>query len=126
MVYFLLGYYGTSKTPNRQDNFDWKLAAHYLHVPMLAILFEQIAAPSKLKSLGLVEVLNWTGTALNRVRREEFFRQFDEGQAVQYFYEPFLQAFDPDLRKELGVWYTSPEIVRYMVAPSRFKFYEKN
>jgi predicted helicase len=50
------------------------------------------------------------------VRREEFFRQFDEGQAVQYFYEPFLQAFDPDLRKELGVWYTPPEIVRYMVA----------
>jgi predicted helicase len=60
--------------------------------------------------------LNWTGAALNRVRREEFFRQFDEGQAVQYFYEPFLQAFDPDLRKELGVWYTPPEIVRYMVA----------
>ncbi|TRV07614.1 MAG: DNA methyltransferase [Microcystis wesenbergii Mw_MB_S_20031200_S109] len=104
------------QNPDRQDNFDWKLAAYYLHVPMLAILFEQIAAPSKLKSLGLVEVLNWTGTALNRVRREEFFRQFDEGQAVQYFYEPFLQAFDPDLRKELGVWYTPPEIVRYMVA----------
>jgi hypothetical protein len=104
------------QNPDRQDNFDWKLAAYYLHVPMLAILFEQIAAPSKLKSLGLVEVLNWTGAALNRVRREEFFRQFDEGQAVQYFYEPFLQAFDPDLRKELGVWYTPPEIVRYMVA----------
>jgi hypothetical protein len=103
------------QNPDRQDNFDWKLAAYYLHVPMLAILFEQIAAPSKLKSLGLVEVLNWTGAALNRVRREEFFRQFDEGQAVQYFYEPFLQAFDPDLRKELGVWYTPPEIVRYMV-----------
>jgi type I restriction-modification system DNA methylase subunit len=89
---------------------------------MLAILFEQIAAPSKLKSLGLVEVLNWTGTALNRVRREEFFRQFDEGQAVQYFYEPFLQAFDPDLRKELGVWYTPPEIVRYMVAQVESSF----
>jgi len=101
---------------DKEDKFDWKSAAHHLHVPMLAILFEQIAAPSKLKSLGLVEVLNWTSAALNRVRREEFFRQFDEGQAVQYFYEPFLQAFDPDLRKELGVWYTPPEIVRYMVA----------
>ncbi|MCZ8049298.1 MAG: N-6 DNA methylase, partial [Microcystis sp. LE19-41.2A] len=101
---------------DKEDKFNWKSAAHHLHVPMLAILFEQIAAPSKLKSLGLVEVLNWTGAALNRVRREEFFRQFDEGQAVQYFYEPFLQAFDPDLRKELGVWYTPPEIVRYMVA----------
>ncbi len=30
---------------------------------------------------------------------------------MQYFYEPFLEAFDPELRKELGVWYTPPEIV---------------
>jgi hypothetical protein len=27
-----------------------------------------------------------------------------------------LQAFDPELRKQLGVWYTPPEIVQYMVA----------
>ncbi len=31
-------------------------------------------------------------------------------------YEPFLQAFDPELRKQLGVWYTPTEVVRYMVA----------
>jgi hypothetical protein len=30
-----------------------------------------------------------------------FFASFDEGHAVQYFYEPFLHAFDPELRKEL-------------------------
>jgi hypothetical protein len=35
---------------------------------------------------------------------------------VQYFYEPFLAAYDPVLRKRLGVWFTPPEIVRYMVA----------
>jgi len=35
---------------------------------------------------------------------------------VQYFYEPFLAAYDPDLRKELGVWFTPPEVVNYMVA----------
>ena len=38
------------------------------------------------------------------------------GEAVPYFYEPFLEAFDPELRKQLGVWYTPPEVVRYMVA----------
>jgi predicted helicase len=27
-----------------------------------------------------------------------------------------LEAFDPELRKALGVWYTSPEIVQYQVA----------
>jgi hypothetical protein len=26
--------------------------------------------------------------------------------AVLHFYEPFLEASDPDLRKELGAWYT--------------------
>jgi hypothetical protein len=104
------------ENPDRDDCFDWRSAAHYLHVPMLSALFHSIAAPNHLKTLGLIEVLNWTGAALNRVRRGDFFRQFDAGQAVQYFYEPFLQAFDPDLRKELGVWYTPPEIVRYMVA----------
>ena len=61
-------------------------------------------------------MLEWAGAALNRVDRTVFFGQFDEGHAVQYFYEPFLEAFDPELRKELGVWYTPPEIVQYMVA----------
>ena len=35
---------------------------------------------------------------------------------MPYFYEPFLEAFDPMLRKQLGVWYTPNEVVRYMVA----------
>ena len=35
---------------------------------------------------------------------------------MPYFYEPFLQEFDPELRKQLGVWYTPAEVVRYMVA----------
>ena len=70
----------------------------------------------RLQPLGLVEVLDWTAAALNRVDREAFFARFGEGEAVPYFYEPFLQAFDPELRKQLGVWYTPSEVVRYMVA----------
>ena len=61
-------------------------------------------------------MLDWTADALDRVDREAFFERFDEGEAVQYFYEPFLKEFDPDLRKQLGVWYTPSEVVRYMVA----------
>ena len=60
--------------------------------------------------------MDWTGTALDRVDREAFFEKFQEEEAVPYFYEPFLEAFDPQLRKELGVWYTPTELVRYMVA----------
>ena len=64
----------------------------------------------------LFEVLEWTAAVLNRVDRDAFFAKFKDAEAVQYFYEPFLEAFDPELRKQLGVWYTPPEIVRYMVA----------
>ena len=103
------------RNPNTREKFNWKTAVWELHVPMISVLFEQIATPSNLKQLNLVEVLDWTGNVLNRVIREEFFQKFAEEHAVQYFYEPFLQAFDPELRKELGVWYTPQEIVRYMV-----------
>ncbi len=99
----------------RRGYFDWQTAAWSLHVPMVRALFEKVATPTHLGRLDLVEVLDWAGEALNRVDRESFFAQFDEGQSVQYFYEPFLEAFDPQLRKDLGVWYTPPEIVEYMV-----------
>ncbi len=102
--------------PERQDRFDWRLASWTLRVPMIRALFEQLSQPSKLLPLGLTEVLDWVNGVLNRVERTAFFSQFATSNAVQYFYEPFLQAFDPELRKQLGVWYTPPEIVRYMVA----------
>ena len=72
--------------------------------------------PARLQPLGLVEVLDWTAAALDRVDKSAFFARFNEGEAVPYFYEPFLEAFDPALRKQLGVWYTPTEVVRYMVA----------
>ena len=85
-------------------------------MPMIASLFEQIATPLKLKPLGLDELMDWTGGVLNRVKRGEFLKKFEQEHAVQYFYEPFLQAYDSQLRKDLGVWYTPREIVRYQVA----------
>ena len=100
----------------KSSRFNWHEASWSLHVPMIKTLFEQVATESKLKPLNLVEVLNWTGDVLNRVDRSVFFANFEESHAVQYFYEPFLQAFDPELRKELGVWYTPIELVKYMVA----------
>src|SRR4029077_3150484 len=72
--------------------------------------------PGQLEELNLAEILDWTAAVINRVDRPVFFAKFQEAHAVQYFYEPFLQAFDPELRKQLGVWYTPPEVVKYMVA----------
>ncbi len=101
--------------PDRTDAFDWRLAEWSLRVPMIRALFEQVATASRVEELGLTEILGWASAALNRVDRDGFFQRFQEEHAVQYFYEPFLEAFDPELRKQLGVWYTPPEVVRYMV-----------
>ena len=99
-----------------QQGFRWREAGWHLRAPVLRALFQQLADPGRLRPLGLVEVLNWTSAALDRVDRAAFFSRFDEGEAVPYFYEPFLEAFDPALRRQLGVWYTPTEVVRYMVA----------
>ena len=98
-----------------QANFDWRAAGWSLHVPFVDTLFQRIATPQYLKPLGLEEPLSWAAAALNRVDRDAFFTRFDEAEAVRYFYEPFLAAFDPELRTQFGVWYTPREIVRYMV-----------
>jgi type I restriction-modification system DNA methylase subunit len=100
----------------RTDAFNWHETGWSLRVPFIRALYDEIATPTKLGDLGLVEVLDWTAAALNRVDRGVFFQKFQDEHAVQYFYEPFLEAFDPELRKELGVWFTPPEIVKYQVA----------
>ena len=104
------------QTPAPTGPFDWRTSVWHLRAPVLRALFQQLSDPGRLQPLGLVEALDWTAAALDRVDRPAFFERFNEGEAVQYFYEPFLEAFDPALRRQLGVWYTPTEVVRYMVA----------
>ena len=106
----------TRSNPPANERFRWRDAVWHLRAPVLQALFHQLSNPARLQPLGLVEVLDWTADALNRVDRLAFFERFNEGEAVPYFYEPFLEAFDPALRKQLGVWYTPREVVHYMVA----------
>lgn len=95
--------------------FDWRLSVYYLPVPVIQSLFHEFSNPQTIKNLDVTEPLDWVTDALNRVDRPEFEKRFSDGSAVQYFYEPFLEAFDPELRKQLGVWYTPISIVKYMV-----------
>ena len=104
------------QSPPPTGPFNWRTSVWHLRAPVLRALFQQLSSPSQLQPLGLVELLDWTAAALDRVDRAAFFDRFDAGEAVPYFYEPFLEAFDPDLRKQLGVWYTPAEVVCYMVA----------
>ena len=101
------------ETPAR---FDWRSAAFSVKTPVMSALFGEIVNPDRLGRLGLEKLLDGATAALNRVEdKESLFGGMGAGKAIQHFYEPFLADFDPDLRKKLGVWYTPPEIVRYMV-----------
>jgi hypothetical protein len=104
------------ENPSPSAVFDWGTAAKTLHVPFIRSLYWQLAHPRQLMGLNLIEVLEWADGVLNRVNRAQFFTRFRDEHAVQYFYEPFLEAYDPELRRALGVWYTPPEIVKYQVA----------
>lgn len=104
-----------AETHGENDNFDWKNAGWELHIPVMSELFHQLSNPQQLRALNLVEVMGWAGDVLNRVVKSEFFKKFQQNEAVRYFYEPFLEEFDPELRKQFGVWYTPHEVVQYMV-----------
>ena len=104
------------QSPAPKGAFNWHDSVWHLRAPVIRALFQQLSDPGRLQPLGLVEVLDWTAAALDRVDSEAFFAKFNEGEAVPYFYEPFLKDFDPALRKQMGVWYTPVEVVRYMVA----------
>ena len=99
----------------KHEPFNWRLSEYSLRVPIVAALFHQVSSVRQLELLRIVEPLDWAGNVLNRVEPGPFFEAFEQHHAVQYFYEPFLQAYDPELRKQLGVWYTPPEVVTYMV-----------
>lgn len=105
-----------SRPQGSESKFDWRTASFYLHVPVVRKLFYELADPGSVGALHLHESMDWATDVLNRVDQHGFFDRFEENQAVQYFYEPFLTAFDPVLRKQLGVWYTPREVVEYMVA----------
>lgn len=97
------------------DQFRWREAGDYLNLPVMRELFERIAIPSQLEMLDIRRPLEWAEATLRRTTWEKFSASFT-GDAVNYFYEPFLEAYDPHLREQLGVWYTPREIIRYQVA----------
>ncbi|MFN8588672.1 MAG: type ISP restriction/modification enzyme [Candidatus Eisenbacteria bacterium] len=112
-----------------QGTFRWEDLSAYLKIPFLGQLFHEFRHPARIRELRLAHHLDLATEVLQRVDSEAFFRRFrapsleqDSGgegaaasAAILYFYEPFLEAFDPELRKELGVWYTPGEIVSYQV-----------
>ncbi|WP_228766228.1 type ISP restriction/modification enzyme [Pelagerythrobacter aerophilus] len=110
---------------SKPDNpFTINDAEGYLRIPFLQELFHDLRSPRYLRQLDLAVHLERAVATLNRVDLSLFKQRMSfptaSGHsptvaAITYFYEPFLEAFDPELREELGVWYTPPEIVHYQV-----------
>ena len=111
------------KQADKTASFEVDDAHQYLPIPFLDALLHDIRHPSRMKHLGLEAHMARAIKTLNRIDRPLFRSRMSfptiDGEttiaAITYFYEPFLEAFDPMLREELGVWYTPPEIVRYQV-----------
>ena len=106
---------GAATAAGRPAAFDWQAAGWYAACAddPHALRPARHAHPARAARAG-------RGAGLDRRRARPrrprgVLRAFEDRLAVQYFYEPFLEAFDPELRKQLGVWYTPPEVVRYMV-----------
>jgi hypothetical protein len=108
--------------------FRWEDLSEYLRIPFLGELFHEFRHPTRIRELRLAKHLDLATEVLGRVVTGAFFARFRpptvsaraEGtehetasSAILYFYEPFLEAFDPELRQQLGVWYTPVDIVRY-------------
>lgn len=111
------------KEAGADTSFEVDDAHKYLPIPFLDALLHDIRHPTRMKHLGLDAHLSRAVKTFNRVDRTLFRSRMTfptiDGEttiaAITYFYEPFLEAFDPQLREDLGVWYTPPEIVRYQV-----------
>jgi N-6 DNA Methylase len=111
------------KEAGADTSFEVEDAHRYLPIPFLDALLHDIRHPTRMKHLGLDAHLARAVKTSNRVDRPLFRSRMTfptiDGEttiaAITYFYEPFLEAFDPQLREDLGVWYTPPEIVRYQV-----------
>lgn len=86
-----------------------------LHIPVITLLLDEVNTKRKLIQLDLSGPVDRAIDLLRRVTAEPFLQSFQNGEAVTYFYEPFLDAFDPQLRKDLGIWYTPHEIIRYQI-----------
>jgi len=111
----------------RKKTFVWEDLGEYLKIPFLGGLFYEFRHPRRIQELGLKKHLDLATETLSRIDVDAFFSRFqppslepdtpseNASAAILYFYEPFLESFDPVLRKELGVWYTPAEVVRYQV-----------
>ena len=112
VVYGIFATWLESEEPQR---FEWQDARDSLDVGVIAEIVYSALPPTIVNLPEVRALLEGIEGVLRRVDRDALAKQFD-GRAIEYFYEPFLNAYDALLRDSLGVWFTPPEIAAYQVA----------
>ncbi len=81
--------------------------------PLMKTALQVLSQPEVVDLLGVgFDIMIDTVNSLN----EDLLAVKDDGtDPILYFYEDFLEVFDPEGRKRYGVYYTPIEVVRYMV-----------
>ena len=105
------------QSPSPTGNFDWRTAVWHLRVPVLRALFQQTFRSRSAATAGPrggagtghpPRSTGWTGPpslpASTRARLYPISTSRSSRPSI------------PSLRKQLGVWYTPTDVVRYMVA----------
>ena len=109
------GLFSTWVRNGGSGEFNWETARREIEIPVIQTLFEQLTTLTNLENLGIGRMLEGAVTTLGRINRNVFLKKFRTKDAIQHFYENFLAEMDPKMRSDFGVWYTPPEVVRYMV-----------
>ena len=112
VVYGIFATWLQSKSP---DSVEWQHVRDGLGDTAIAEIVYSALAPSVTQHWQVASTLQSIAEVLRRVDRDALAVDFDNN-AIEYFYEPFLAAYDPKLRDRLGVWYTPQQIAAYQVA----------
>ena len=114
---FASRYYAYQKDPNA--SFTKKDASEYIPNtnPLLKQFFEVTSNGKNDLSQNINNLIDSITTILANTDMSQiiFNLKLAKNDIVIHFYETFLEEYDNELRKQMGVWYTPVEVVNYIV-----------
>lgn len=114
---FVARYYDeTSGSFSRQEARDLVPASN----PFLRHFFDHIVGPNFDKRLSyivdeLCEVFTVSDVSEIVLRHYNLFGEVEDQDPIIHFYEDFLKQYDPQLRKDMGAYYTPVAVVQFIV-----------
>ncbi len=114
------GLFAARVNHDEKEPFDRQKAAYEIPspIPFIQKMFHLIVGP-QLNNAPFVHYVNDLTRLLNNVNMHALLADFGRGTGlrdpIMHFYETFLDAYDPELRKKRGVYYTPEAVIGYIV-----------